>query len=376
MIRASSTSSASSRSSYSSSLSSPRRRAERGDPVLDPLLLRQQGGDFRIVRGGLRHGRRAGREEEPVRERAVGSLGRRLQRSLAVPVVVEQGVLGQHLVLALVPAPDFPGRVAERLEQRHPFILVDVRVFEREGIDEEAAEVGVIALARGAGRGHHDAPVPRHRGDEAAARARGVHDGHGLGREGAQPQRQRFPREVGARQVEARFLAAAAPVAEEEDEGGVGRPGPGGHREHLTLHGLQRRPAGRARRDRRVLREPHDGFPGHGESLAEGPDQPLGLLPEELTVLGGAAEPAHDEDLRAGRRSRPLRVGRRRDTREREARTESDDEHRGAEARPPHARSFRRRYAHSPPSSPASRRKRTGMSHSDRSSYTVSPLSV
>ena len=166
-------------------------------------------------------------------------------------------------------------------------------------------------------------------------------------------------------------------MAEQEDERHVGGPGPVRHGEHLPLDGFQGGPARDAGGERLVLRQPRDGL-ANTEPLVERVEKRLGFRPELLGVLGRASEAGDDEHV--GPRRGGGRLGRGREARkaagaERGRGTQRRGERDGSCAAH-HARSFRRRYAHSPPSKPARSRKRIGMSHSERSSYTVSPLSV
>ena len=252
-------------------------------------------------------------------------------------------MFGQHLVVPLVPAADLAGRVAERFEQRHALVLVHVRLVEREGVDEKAAEVGPLAFARGARGRHDDAPLARDRGHEPAAGARRVHDRHGLGRERVEPHRERVRGQVRAGQAEARLLAAAAPVAEQEDERHVRGPRPVRHREHFPLHRFQGGPVRDAGGQRRILREPSDGL-ANAEAAIERVEQRLGFRPELLGVLRRAPEAGDDEHMgprRGGPLNRGSVAGRRAGAEE-----QRRDEHRGdrSEPRAPgHARSFRRR---------------------------------
>ena len=194
-------------------------RLEAGDLLLDvaalPLQLRQAriGGAV-----GARRRRRRGAARLPAEVQAGGERPR-------ATIVIENGVLREQAVARLVETLDLAARVGEGLEDGDALVLVRVRLVGREGLDEVARELRLVAL-HAALRGRHDRASPRaQRLREITACARGVHE-HDLLR-GQPPQEgsEIGRRHVGPGKAESGLPGLEAAVADEEDEDEVAGAG-------------------------------------------------------------------------------------------------------------------------------------------------------
>ncbi len=189
-----------------------------GDSFLEhPALVveRAQRG-VRVRRRGRTLAR--ARHEHGAGQRAVAALAARRVAALAVPVVVEQRVLGQDLTVLLVRRHRALPRPRERLEDGDPAVLVEVGLGRRQRLDEELREAGLVALAVAPGCRDDDAVAPRQGAEERAAGAGRVHERHGLRAEPVEQLPKLGGREVAARQVELRLARSGGSVPDQHDE--------------------------------------------------------------------------------------------------------------------------------------------------------------
>ena len=109
------------------------------------------------------------------RERSIRALRRRLAAD-AVAVVVEQRPLRRELAALLVVAPHGAGGRRERLPNRRPAVLVDVRRLVAEGRDEVLGKHRVEPLRDRIGRRGRRCAAARSGLDEGRARRRRIDD--------------------------------------------------------------------------------------------------------------------------------------------------------------------------------------------------------
>src|SRR5690606_36303728 len=109
-------------------------RAQRLGLPLQRAALPQQGRQRGVALGA--RGQRAAAEREPAREHAVALFAVRHGGAASVAVVLEPGVLGEQVVVALVHALDLALRITICLEQRDAPVLVRVGGITGERRDE------------------------------------------------------------------------------------------------------------------------------------------------------------------------------------------------------------------------------------------------
>ena len=184
---------------------------QRGDLLLDRVLLV----DERLHR----------RIAQVDGERRLGAAGaeKHRRRQPALAAVVQRRVLGEQQPFLLKGLRHLRLRVLERLGDRDVAVAIAVGGVVAERGDEELGELRLVALAAGLGRGDDHAAGRGDRRQERAARAAGVDEGDALRRQLGEQLRPVGDGQIGPGQVERRLRAVEAAVADEQDDDGVVR---------------------------------------------------------------------------------------------------------------------------------------------------------
>src|SRR5947207_6239221 len=127
-------------------------------------------------------------------------------------------MLGQKQAFLLVRLRDLAARVLERLAHRHPSVTISIGLLGGERLDEVLRKLRFVSLAARFRRGDDDTPGPGERLEKGAAGACRIDEDQALAGKLVEELRPFLGGQVGAGQVERRFLPVEAAVSEQNHE--------------------------------------------------------------------------------------------------------------------------------------------------------------